>query len=215
MKKTLLLSSALALALSGCAMDGNQQAAIGSALGAVGGAVLGHQLNHDNGRYVGAVAGAIAGGLIGNYMDKQQAQLQQQMQGTGVNVNRVDEGTLKLNIPNSVLFGVDQSSLSNSAYNTLSRIAQVLQQYPKTIVHVYGFTDGSGTPQHNLALSQRRAQNAAQYLVSQGVNSQRLVIKGYGERFATSQNNPQERRVEIFIRAVNENNPQAAFTPVY
>ncbi|MBV7434144.1 OmpA family protein [Cardiobacteriaceae bacterium TAE3-ERU3] len=215
MKKSVLLASAIAFGLTGCVGSQNQNAAIGTALGAVAGGVLGHQVNDDNGRYVGAAVGALAGGLVGNYMDQQQNQLQQQMQGTGVDVNRVDQGTLQLNIPDSVLFATNQSQLNQQAYNTLSQIAQTLQQYPNTIVHVYGFTDGSGTDQYNLQLSQQRAQNAAQYLIQRGVNPQRLVVQGYGERFATSQNNPSDRRVEIFIRAVDERNPQAAYTPVY
>ena len=215
MKKTVLLASAIAFSLTGCVASQNQNAAIGTALGAVAGGVLGHQVNDDNGRYVGAAVGALAGGLVGNYMDQQQNQLQQQMQGTGVDVNRVDQGTLQLNIPDSVLFATNQSQLNQQAYNTLSQIAQTLQQYPNTIVHVYGFTDGSGTNQYNQQLSQQRAQNAAQYLTQQGVNPQRLVVRGYGEQFATSQNNANDRRVEIFIRAVDERNPQAAYTPVY
>lgn len=215
MKKTMLLASAIAFGLTGCVASQNQNAAIGTALGAVAGGVLGHQVNDDNGRYVGAAVGALAGGLIGNYMDQQQSQLQQQMQGTGVDVNRVDQSTVQLNIPDSVLFAVNQSQLNQQAYATLNQIAQTLKQYPNTVVHVYGFTDGSGSDQYNLQLSQQRAQNAAQYLVQQGVNAQRLVVRGYGEQFASGQNNPSDRRVEIFIRAVEENNPQAAFTPVY
>lgn len=215
MNKSILLASTIALLVSGCVVDEHQRAALGAGLGAAVGGVVGHQINDDNGRYVGAAVGALAGGLIGNYMDQQQQQLQQQMQGTGVDVNRVNDSTLQLNIPNSVLFGVDQSQLSNQAFATLSQIAQTLRQYPNTIVHVYGFTDGSGSPQHNLRLSEQRANNAAQYLIQQGINPQRLVVRGYGEQFATSQNNPQERRVEIFIKAVDQSNPQAAYTPVY
>ncbi|UJF24865.1 OmpA family protein [Suttonella sp. R2A3] len=216
MRYPILVAGAAALTLAGCqTLSQNQNAAIGTGIGALVGGVAGHQVNDDNGRYVGAAVGALAGGLIGNYMDRQEQQLQQQMQGSGVGVNRVDQGTLQLNIPSEVLFGVDQSQITQAFYPTLNQIAQTLQQYPNTIVHVYGFTDGSGSEQHNLQLSQKRAQNAAQYLVAQGVNSQRFVVQGYGERFATAQNNPQERRVEVFIKAIDEANPQAAYSPVY
>lgn len=208
-----------ALALTGCTNNGqfsqHQSAAIGTAVGALAGGVLGHQINDDNGRYVGAVAGALAGAAIGNYMDNQQQQIQQQVAGTGIDVNRVDQGTLQLNIPSEVLFAVNQSSINPQFYHSLNAIAQTLQQYPNTIVHVYGFTDGSGADHYNMRLSQERAQNAAQYLVQQGVNPQRFVVRGYGEQFATAENNPRDRRVEVFIRAIDQANPQAAYQLVY
>ena len=80
---------------------------------------------------------------------------------------------------------------------------------------MYGFTDGSGSPQHNQNLSQRRAHSAAQYLASQGVAQNRFVVQGYGERFATAERNPQDRRVAIFIKAIDQNNPNAAYAPMY
>ncbi|MDO5091141.1 MAG: OmpA family protein [Cardiobacteriaceae bacterium] len=221
MKKIAMITATAALALGGCAdpngfqMSDHQRAAIGTAVGALAGGVLGHQVDDDKGRYVGAVAGALAGAAIGNYMDNQQRQLQQQMAGSGVQVQRVDEATIQLNIQSEILFDLDQAVVKPAFYPALNSIAQTLQQYPNTIVHVYGFTDGSGSPQHNQNLSQRRAQSAAQYLASQGVAQNRFVIQGYGERFATAERNPQDRRVAIFIKAIDQNNPNAAYTPMY
>lgn len=216
MKKNWIIAGAMsgALLVSGCVSQ-HQSAAIGTAVGALAGGVVGHQIDGDSGRYVGAVAGALAGAAIGNYMDQQQQQIQQQVQGTGIDVNRVDQGTLQLNIPSEVLFAVNQSTINPRFYSALNTIAQTLQQYPSTIVHVYGFTDGSGTADYNMKLSQARAQNAAQYLVQQGVNSQRFVVRGYGEQFARAENNPQDRRVEVYIKAIDEANPQAAYNLVY
>lgn len=220
MKKLFVLSAAAAMVLSGCAdpnfqMSNHQRAAIGTAVGALAGGVIGHQVDDDKGRYVGAVAGALAGAAIGNYMDNQQRQLQQQMAGSGVQVQRVDESTIQLNIQSEILFDLDQAAIKPAFYPSLNSIAQTLQQYPNTIVHVYGFTDGSGSPQHNQNLSQRRAQSAAQYLASQGVAQNRFVVQGYGERFATAERNPQDRRVAIFIKAIDQNNPNAAYAPMY
>ena len=221
MKKLLVLPLAGAVILSGCSdpngfqMSNHQRAAIGTAVGALAGGVVGHQLDDDKGRYVGAAAGALAGAAIGHYMDTQQQQLQQAMAGSGVQVNRVDEGTIQLNIQSEVLFDVDRADIKQSFYPALNSLAQTLQQYPQTVVHVYGFTDGSGSDAHNLQLSQRRAQSAAQYLMSQGVGQNRFVVQGYGERYATAQNNPQDRRVSIFLKAIDQNNPNAAYTPVY
>lgn len=216
--KLAIAAGAVALILSGCQTGGlaaNQKTAIASGVGALAGGILGHQVNHKNGRYVGAVAGALAGAAIGSYMDRQQQQLQQQVAGSGVQVQRVNDSTIELNIQSEVLFGVDQATVKPNFYQPLSAIAQTLKQYPNTIVHVYGFTDGSGTPQHNLQLSQQRAQNVAQFLANQGITGQRFIIKGYGEQYASAENNPQDRRVSIFIKAIDQNNPQEAYTPLY
>lgn len=212
--------------LAGCEGSGmgdfwsnNQRGAIGSVAGAVAGGVLGHQLDSRKGRYVGAVAGALAGAAIGNYMDRQQQQLQRQMANTGVNVSRVDEGTLQLNVPGDLLFATDKYQITPASYGTLNQIAATMNQYPQTIVHVYGHTDSQGADDYNMGLSQRRANAAAQYLVSQGVNPNRIVVQGYGESRpratnATAAGRQQNRRVEIYIKAINENNPQAAYQPI-
>ncbi len=219
MKKLILSTLIVSGMLTGC-VEGNQRAIIGGTVGAIAGGVLGHQLDDDSGRYVGAVAGALAGAAIGNYMDRQQQQLSQQMAGTGVNVSRVDEGTLQLNIPGDVLFATNQYQINPSFYNTLRSVAQTMVQYPQTVVHVYGYTDSTGEAQYNQRLSEKRANSAAQYLINQGVNPQRILVRGYGENYPRSSNatpygRQQNRRVEIFIKAINEANPQAAFRPVY
>ncbi len=218
------LPATTAIILSGCAGDGtmsdNYRGAIGGVVGAVAGGVIGHQINDDNGRYVGAAVGALAGAAIGGYMDRQQAQLQQQMQGTGVGVSRVDESTLQLNIPGDVLFATNQYQINSSFYTTLNSVAQTMQQYPETIVHVYGYTDSVGTDSYNQGLSERRANAAAQYLVNQGVASNRILTKGYGESYPRASNDTesgraQNRRVEIYIKAIDQNNPQAAYQAVH
>ena len=150
-----------------------------------------------------------------NAHNQQIGQLQQQVANSGVQVNRVNESTIQLNIQSEVLFDTDQSVIKPNFYQPLGSIAQTLQQYPETIVHVYGFTDGSGSPQHNMQLSQRRAQSVAQYLSQQGINSQRFVVQGYGEQYATAEKNPQDRRVAIYIKAIDQANPQAAYQPVF
>lgn len=211
-----------ALVTTGCVsgLEGHERAAIGTGGGALLGGVIGHQLDDDAGRYVGAALGALAGGLIGNYMDQQQRALQTQMAGTAVDVRRVDDATLQLNIPGEVLFATNQSDISPNFHATLNQIAQTLQQYPNTIVHVYGFTDSTGQMAYNQSLSERRAQSAAQYLQYQGVPSQRFVVRGYGMNHPRADNTTpygrqQNRRVEIYIRGLQEGMEQQAYQPVY
>ena len=220
MKKiTLILIPALLL--TGCNefMQNNQRGAIGTAVGAITGGVLGHQLDSRKGRYVGAVAGALAGAAIGGYMDRQQQQLQRQMANTGVNVSRVNEETLQLNVPGDLLFATNKHQITPASYSTLNQIAATMNQYPQTIVHVYGHTDSVGADDYNMGLSQRRANAATQYLIQQGVNPNRIVTQGYGESRPRADNSTeagrqQNRRVEIYIKAINENNPNAAYQPI-
>ncbi|MBR1375723.1 MAG: OmpA family protein [Cardiobacteriaceae bacterium] len=221
--KTKLLAACLSavLVLTGCeSLDGNYRGAAGAGLGALAGGVIGHQMDSKKGRYVGAIAGALTGAAIGSYMDKQAQQLQAQMQGTGVNVQRVNDSTLLLNIPGDLLFATDQYQITPAFYSTLNTIAQSANQYPDTIVHVYGHTDNVGSASYNQGLSERRANAAAQYLVQQGVNPQRIVTRGYGLNQpradnSTAQGRQQNRRVEIYFRVIDANNPQAAYSAPY
>lgn len=216
MKKALVISLIAAFALNGCqTLSENKRTAFGSAIGVVAGSIIGGQVGDTKGAVIGAAVGALAGGAVGQYMDRQQRQLEQQMQGSGVSVARVDEQTLKLNIPNEVLFATNQSQITPNFYPILNRLAETLTQYPNTIIHVYGFTDGSGSPSYNQQLSQTRASNTAQYLQAQNIPLKRFVVQGYGERFARAETNPNDRRVEILIKALRSENPQAAYQLVY
>ena len=213
--KKIALSLIVATVLNGCQTSPNTTTTLATLGGAAAGGVLGHQINDDNGRYVGAAVGALAGAALANYMNNQQAQLQQQVQDAGVQVNRIDDATIQLNIQSEILFDVDRADIKPNFYGTLDSIAQTLSQYPQTIVHIYGFTDGSGSAPHNQALSERRAQSTAQYLASRGIPSNRFFPKGLGETRATAERNAADRRVEIYIKGIDQNNPQAAYTPVY
>ena len=130
-----LVAGLSAMMIAGCETAGgggfggmaNQSTAMGTAIGALAGGVVGHQIDDDKGRYIGAVAGALAGAAIGNYMDRQQEQLQQQVANSGVQVQRVNESTIQLNIQSEVLFDVDKSVIKPNFYQPLGSIAQTLQ----------------------------------------------------------------------------------------
>ncbi len=215
-----LLALAMVGTLSGCTLTQDGRTAVGAGIGAVVGGVLGHQINHKNGRYVGAVLGALAGGAIGRYMTQQQRDLEKLLSSSGISVTRIDDATIKLNLPESITFAVNKSHLNPAVYPSLSRIATVLNKYPKTAVHVLGFTDSTGSAAYNMKLSQRRARSAANYLAGQGVVSGRLAVRGYGESFPIASNanafgRSQNRRAEIYIRAIEQGNEQAAYSPIY
>ncbi|WP_274424320.1 OmpA family protein [Chelativorans sp. YIM 93263] len=175
----------------------------GAALGALAGAGLGLLAGGDDRRnaLIGAGVGALAGGTIGNYMDRQEAQLRDQLQGTGVSVTRMGDHIV-LNMPSNITFSTDSSDIQSGFYPTLNSVALVLRRYDQTLVDVYGYTDSTGSESHNLDLSQRRAGSVANYLVSQGTDGRRFAVIGRGEADpvasnATPEGRAQNRRVEI------------------
>lgn len=211
---------AIATALTGCTMTQNQKTAVGALGGAVIGGVIGHQVNDKNGRYVGAVLGALAGGAIGRYMDQQQQDLENVLASSGISVTRIDKATIKLHLPDAITFAVNKANLNPAVYPSLNAISNIVNQYKETAVHVLGFTDSDGSEQYNLDLSQRRAQAAGNYLANQGVVSGRIVARGYGEAYPVASNanttgKAQNRRAEIYIRAIEQGNEQAAYTSIY
>ncbi len=218
-KKT-MIAVAMASTLTGCALTQDGRTFLGAGIGAVAGGVLGHQLNHKNGRYVGAVLGALAGGAIGRYMTQQQGDLKNALASSGIGIMRVDDATIKLILPNSITFASGSARLNSSIYGYLGAIARIVNKYNKTAVHVLGHTDSVGKASYNMGLSQRRAAAASNYLISQGVLAGRVVARGYGESYpiasnATAHGRAQNRRVEIYIRAIESGREQSAYAPIY
>lgn len=220
LKKTITILSLVAL-VSGCStLTQTEKASIGAVSGAILGGVVGHQVNHGGGKYVGAVLGALAGGAITYYMTEQQQDLEQALAKSGISVSRINDSTIKINLPETITFAVNQSNLNPAVYQPLGEIATVLNKYPKTAIHVLGFTDNTGSAQYNLNLSQQRASSVSSYLAAQGVVSGRMVVRGYGEAHpiasnATSAGRAKNRRAEIYIRAIEKGNEQAAYNPIF
>lgn len=80
-----------------------------------------------------------------------------------------------------VFFGFDKSSLTSEAVNTLKAQAEWLQANPDTNVIVEGHTDDRGTREYNLALGERRAVAVKNYLISRGVDAERIKTISYGK----------------------------------
>lgn len=80
-----------------------------------------------------------------------------------------------------VLFDFDSSELSSHAQRTLDRQAAFLQARPQARIIIGGHADERGTREYNLALGERRASAARDYLVSKGVDSARIRIVSYGK----------------------------------
>ena len=214
----LFVPVAAAALLAGCATtdpySGQTQrsttgtgAAIGAAVGAAAGALSGDGSTSRRDRaLIGAAVGAAAGAGIGAYMDRQEQELRQSTQGTGIQVDRRGDDIV-LNMPSSVTFGFDSSELTMSARNALNDVASILTQYDDTRVNIGGHTDSTGNADYNQRLSERRAEAVGNYLAQSGVARNRLSMTGYGENQpvasnATEEGRAQNRRVEITLSPI-------------
>lgn len=90
-------------------------------------------------------------------------------------------GMLAPGVRDRVLFDTDRSTLAPDAQATLDRQAGWLQQNQRIAVQIAGNADERGTEEYNLALGQRRANAARDYLVSHGVAGTRITTISYGK----------------------------------
>ena len=184
-------------------------AVLGAALGVLGGAISAENSgNKRKNALIGAGIGALAGGVIGNYMEQQEALLNQRLQGTGVEVERQGDNIL-LNMPNSITFDFNKAQVKPDFYGVIRNISDVLNGYPSTYVDVIGHTDSRGSETYNEALSLRRAQAVTDIMMGDGVLSNRLVVRGMGERLPVASNETDagraaNRRVEILIAPLRD-----------
>ena len=81
----------------------------------------------------------------------------------------------------TILFDFDSAQLSSYAQRVLDRQALFLKARPETRVIIGGHADERGTREYNLALGERRASSARDYLVAKGVNAARIRIISYGK----------------------------------
>ena len=109
--------------------------------------------------------------------------------GAGLNSQGAVPGSqqdLVANVGDRVFFVTDSSTLSGDAQATLDRQAAWLARYPQVQVQMGGNCDERGTTEYNLALGQRRANAARDYLVARGVSSARVSAISYGKERPTA-----------------------------
>ena len=182
-------------------------AGYGAAAGAAAGVIAGFtSLNRMNAVLIGAGVGALVGAAAGHYMDKEEAELRAQLQGTGVQVVRTgpDNQHITLVMPSNVTFDFDRADLKSDFYPVLNSVAIVMAEYDQTMIEVAGHTDSSGTRDYNLGLSKRRADNVAAYLEAQGVAQIRVMSVGAGPDYPIADNDSEQgrqanRRVELTL----------------
>src|ERR1700728_2659633 len=107
-----------------------------------------------------------------------------------------------------VLFDTGKAGLNPGASRNLDQLVQFLTEHEDRRVEIDGYTDSVGADSFNLDLSQRRADTVKAVLVSRGIDSSRIVSRGYGKDFQVASNSEASgrqlnRRVEIVIGGEN------------
>jgi len=211
MKKVMVFALVGLMVIASLSCSGWSRKEKGAAAGAGAGAVVGGLIgkatgNTAVGAILGAAVGGVAGAYIGDYMDKQAAEIEKDIKGA--KVERIGEG-IKITFDSGILFDVDKATLKPAIEAELVDLAAILNKYEDTNILLEGHTDSTGSEEHNLELSRRRAQSVSNYLAIQGVNPTRFSIMGYGETQpiadnATSEGRSLNRRVEVAIYANDE-----------
>jgi peptidoglycan-associated lipoprotein len=100
-------------------------------------------------------------------------------------------GELASGVPDRVFFATNETILTTASRETLRKQAAWLRQNSDVTVVVEGHADERGTREYNLALGERRANAAKDYLMTYGVSSDRIKVLSYGkERPVDSGSNP-------------------------
>lgn len=220
-RRLIVVATAVAM-LSGCASQnpydnqGQAQSSGGvsktakyGGLGALAGAVAGAAIDHNNrgkGALIGAAVVGAASAGYGYYADKQEAALRASMANTGVEVQRQGD-QIKLIMPGNITFATDSSAIASSFYSPLNNLAGSLKQFNQNNIEIIGYTDSTGSRQHNMDLSLQRAQSVSTYLTSQGVDASHLSVRGAGPDQPIASNadangRAQNRRVEVNLKPI-------------
>jgi outer membrane protein OmpA-like peptidoglycan-associated protein len=211
---TLVLLISTASLTTGCESSSNVER--GAGIGATAGSIIGGIIGSENGSwakgaFLGAVIGGAAGAVIGDYMDKQAAEIRNEV--NGANVERVGEG-IRVVFDTGLFFSTDSATLNADSRYNIEKLARIVNRYTDTNVVVEGHTDNSGNEATNQILSERRAESVASLLRTYGVYDHRISAIGYGETRPVATNETEEgrhlnRRVEVLIYANQELRRQA------
>ncbi len=137
---------------------------------------------------------------------QQQAEQQRQRLLTQLNQVLQTRDTARGLIVNmsDVLFDLNKATLRSGAKLRLAKVAGIILAYPDLKLEIDGFTDNTGSPTYNQTLSDKRAETVKNFLAAQGVSSNNIVTRGYGESNPVASNSTaagrqMNRRVELVV----------------
>jgi len=120
------------------------------------------------------------------------------------------EEDLVANVGDRVFYPLNSSSVAGDSASTLDHQGAWLGRYPQIAVLIAGNCDERGTEEYNLALGQRRADAARDYLVSKGVDGSRIQTISYGKDRPVAQGEDEQswQQNRNAITSVQGHNPQ-------
>lgn len=104
----------------------------------------------------------------------------------------------------NIFFETGKFDLQNESKSELDKLVELLNDNPNLKIQIDGHTDNVGQQKDNLELSNNRAKSVVVYLLSKGINQQRLSYKGFGATKPVADNNTetgraQNRRTELYV----------------
>jgi outer membrane protein OmpA-like peptidoglycan-associated protein len=200
-KSTSVLLIALSLMLSCCAASMTQIGREGATAAAAG-------QKSENGKGSGVFSGGNGKGIptakVSQYIDSHERDIGQRLPQSEETYVVREGDNLLLTVKSDILFNIDSSQIKAEASGVLRHVTEVVNKYIDTKLVISGYTDSSGSEQHNLKLSEARALAVKKALETGKVAPQRMTTTGYGESKpiatnATELGRQSNRRVTIEI----------------
>ena len=121
-----------------------------------------------------------------------------------LDVKELAQPAERLCITLKVEYATDSAEIQPRYYDEVNKVGDYMKKYPTTTALIEGHTDNVGSPELNMKLSQKRAENVVKYLVDKfGIEASRLSAKGYGSTRRIAYNNtPEGRQKNRRINAV-------------
>jgi outer membrane protein OmpA-like peptidoglycan-associated protein len=107
----------------------------------------------------------------------------------------------------NIYFDFDRTELLPLSFIELNKLIELMLKHPQMEIEIRGHTDNSGTDTYNLDLSFSRAKAVTNYLIKNGIQSERISKRGFGDRVPiasnkTAEGRQQNRRVEFNIKKI-------------
>jgi len=144
-------------------------------------------ITKENGEYTFEVDCMKTYTIVGNKPDYKEDQISITISDENENTNIVDLSLIPLILDNQIVinpifFDFDKSNIRTDAEYELENIVDVLRKHPEMVIKIEAHTDSRGTDRYNMKLSKRRAISTRDYILSRGVDSDRIKSAiGYGE----------------------------------
>ncbi|ARS37116.1 OmpA family protein [Pontibacter actiniarum] len=110
----------------------------------------------------------------------------------------------------NIFYDFDKANIRPDAAQELDKLVQILKDNPGISIELSSHTDARGSEAYNQDLSQRRAESAVEYIISQGIDRSRITARGYGEsrpvvrNAKTEEEHQRNRRTEFKVVRIQE-----------